>query len=157
MYKNIKWVFSWFSLLLDTYEWVEPERVRDDWNAHAQQFFCETSLPFCFVLPGSKFFPGLYNYRYPRNPCGHFCSWHATLAIHAAFSLVFCLLLDTGVHPVRPPRNLLGLSKTSSCLSNSGSTKVLLNRASFQQQNKIFFTSWTNIFLHITHKLQITQ
>ena len=26
------------------------------------QYFCETSLRFCFVLPGSKFFPGLYDF-----------------------------------------------------------------------------------------------
>ena len=29
------------------------------------QFFCETSLPICFLVPGSKFFPGLYNFRTP--------------------------------------------------------------------------------------------
>ena len=88
---------------------VHMRRVRaseDGRNAHtvaSVRFFCETSLPFCFVLSTSKFFPGLYN----------FLDNDAVLVVtlHAYTPSVTCLLYSI------PPSNLRGTSiGSSSCL-----------------------------------------
>ena len=48
---------------------VHMGRVRVSWRwlkcadtEVKMQFFCEIFLPFCFILSGSKFIPGLYNF-----------------------------------------------------------------------------------------------
>ena len=70
--------------------------------------FCETSLPLCFVLPESKFFPGLYNFpdthtipvvtppayalHVDKSPV-----WNATHTTHVALPLrITCVLFTLG-------------------------------------------------------------
>ena len=75
-------------------------------------FFCETFLPFCFVLLGSKFFPSLYNFPNTQAPLhghtSHLCSAYGhtfCLASHPWRHFhwrtpAFCLPLEISGHPV---------------------------------------------------------
>ena len=65
MYKNINCFFSFLFIFQNVR--MSGVNVSRRWLkcTHAGatvRFFSETSLPFCFVLPGSKFFPVLYNF-----------------------------------------------------------------------------------------------
>ena len=49
-YKNIIYFFSFPSITPDVLIGRVRRRVRDDRDVHSQGLFCETSMPFCFVL-----------------------------------------------------------------------------------------------------------
>ena len=66
---------SFVFLLPNIYVWVEYERVGDGGNAHTHRrqcgFFCETSLPFCFILLDQNLPKFMKFFWCPHNPWAH--------------------------------------------------------------------------------------
>ena len=106
-------------------------------------FFCETSLPFCFVLPGSKSFLVHLIFRRPSQSLWSQllptrCTWiclplschHAISPISAEEQHTSCLLYKTGALPVMPPTQVMwhfhsvkGIFKS---ISNTNPFRVIL-------------------------------
>ena len=105
MYKNISCFFLFFFIIRNVHMgrvWACQRGLKCTQARATVQFFCETSLPFCFILPGSKFFPGLYNFLDT-----HVIPWPHLLPMR---SMLTCLL-----YSVQPTQHFLW-GKPESCL-----------------------------------------